>query len=145
MPIESEILQAQTPAELARIFHCNPTELRRLNPFLPADDVPTNKTTAISVPDPSMVPLIAAWLSAELLIAPPSPICLRAAQALVVPALSDPTAADIVLARLLIAAAPQKLTDGWRALVRDAASELDERRRMMEMADRAYEFLSVPP
>lgn len=100
LPIASWVFDARTLAELAEVYERPLAEFERVNP---GDD---GVRAEVNVPDPTFPPLLAAYLSAEV-VADPMLLPARKAeliQLLVPIAAQNPTALDTVLARLLIAA-----------------------------------------
>jgi hypothetical protein len=85
-----------------RLFAQSRSALRNANPDL--TDAPLSPGTAVNIPDPVFTPLLAARLAAEVLAQGrgTSRLPVQAVQALVPQAITDPTALDTVLARLLL-------------------------------------------
>jgi hypothetical protein len=101
---QTEWFPATTLADLVTLYGQPLEEFMRLNRGL-AGDSPL--PPRVDVPDPEMLPLVAARLAAEALVASlPPEEHVRLIQLLVAIAAADPTALDTVLSRLLVAAAP---------------------------------------
>jgi hypothetical protein len=106
------ILRATTLRELAESVYERPlTELIRLNANRWKPDADLPEGTEVRIPDPELLPVIAARLAAEALARKDLPVAqrVRALQLLASPAARNPTALDTVLGRLLLAARPQNL------------------------------------
>jgi hypothetical protein len=101
--------QDTTLRALADIYQRPVAEFQRLNSEWGwAPETPLSAETLVRVPDPGFAPLLAARFAAESLVAPAlgQQDRVRLIQILVPVAVSDMTALDTVLARLLLAARP---------------------------------------
>jgi hypothetical protein len=100
---------ASTLSDLARVYQRARTLLQQLNPEAGCpDDAPLPAGTLVDIPDPELAPLLATRLAAEALTSPALPARGRVEliQMLVPPAVANPTALDLVLTRLVLAALP---------------------------------------
>jgi hypothetical protein len=105
--LPDRVTGARTLTDLAGdVYDCSLTELERLNPQWPPEVVLPERTE-VAVPDPDMAPLVAARLAAGALADPglTGPERRLAIQQLAPRAVSNLTAVDTVLGRLLLAAA----------------------------------------
>lgn len=109
LPIPGKVDAADTLTSIAGVHECAVAELLRKNRATGwAADQPLAPGTRVNVPDPEMLPLIAARLSAEVVAgAPRNPDDkVRLLQALVPVAVPNLTALDTVLARLMLTGCP---------------------------------------
>ncbi len=99
---------ATTLSALARLYGFSEAEFRRLNPKVSADTpLDPSQVPLICVPDPEFPPLLAARMAAEVLsVVSDRDERIRLIQQLVPIAAANPTALDVVLARLMLAAFP---------------------------------------
>lgn len=107
MELAPELRDAHTLAEIADAFHQPVTELARVNPNLPPDDM-LAPGTPVNLPDPGFATLLAARLAAAVgaETSMPSEERISLIRPLVPVASANPTALDTVLARLLEVAHP---------------------------------------
>jgi hypothetical protein len=109
LPIPDWVSAANTLTDLCRLYRCSPAEILNTNRDQSwALDKELDQATEVGVPDAEWPALLATELASEVLGAPDLPRARQVAllQRLVLVAASDDTALDIVLSRLLIAAAP---------------------------------------
>lgn len=112
------VVGANTLTELAKLYGRPVEEFERLNPGMDKDQPPLPPWT--TVPDPEMAPLVAAYLSARVLITSlPVEERIQLIQSLVPVAAANPTALDTVLSRLLVAAAPLVASSTLDALAKE--------------------------
>jgi hypothetical protein len=105
-----KLRNARTLADLADIYQRPLAEFQQFNPEWRVDQA-LPEPAVIHVPDPGLVPLLAARFAAELLVTPllnPGERVTRI-QALVPLATGNPTALDTVLSRLVLAAAMESV------------------------------------
>jgi hypothetical protein len=112
LPIPASVLNAQTLGQIAEAYRRQPEQLVSVNPALRIDQTlsRSNKDT-VNVPEPDFTPILAARLSAAALAAPGLTDERRSAliQRLVPLAITNRTALDTVLARLLLSTRKTKL------------------------------------
>lgn len=107
--IPFEVRRANTLEQLAHIFGRSFAEFQQLNlSLVKQPNQQLEPGTEVLVPDPELAPLVAARFAAEALIDPHLDAISRIhlIQSLVPIAISNPTALDTVLARLILAAQP---------------------------------------
>jgi hypothetical protein len=110
LPLPNWARDAKTLSELSELYGAPLADLRRLNPGLDDhEDLELSGVEVVRIPDPELVPLLAARLAAEALVDPNLPgqrARVRLIRRLVPLAAADPTCLDTVLARYVIAAHP---------------------------------------
>jgi hypothetical protein len=102
-----KLLTASTPRAIAAAYQVSEHELLRVNQERQWDlETELDEGTAVRVPDPGLLPVVASRLSAEAMIGPglSQPDRVGALQLLVPVAVRDATVLDTVLARLLLMA-----------------------------------------
>jgi hypothetical protein len=118
IPLSWHLLNAASLRDLAEAFRLPLDDFLASNPEMDLDQPYPGMD--VNVPDPRMVPLMAAFLSAEVLSSSslPDKEKRRLIQLLVPPATGDPTALATVQARLLLAceAIPKELADSIAAV-----------------------------
>jgi hypothetical protein len=131
---------AATLESIARLYERARTLVLQMNPAIGGADASLPPGTTVNIPDPEFIPLLAARFAAEALTA--AELTPRARtewiQALVPRAAANPTALDLVLTRLLLAARP---TDAG-VLARLIASV---QRHVTELADTPASEIPLPP
>jgi hypothetical protein len=135
------VRQAATLDALTLLYQRARTLLLQLNPDRAgAVDAPLPPQTLVNIPDPEFTPLLAARLAAESLTAPGLSARERVelSQMLVPPAVANPTALDLVLTRLVLAAMPTDVA----TLDRLCGSV---QRHVEEMADSPTWEIPLPP
>ncbi len=129
VPLPNRIRHARTFATLARdVYECSVQELLRINagtPWGPDDLLPDG--LEVAVPDPELAPLLAARFAAEALaVAELSPEARRSTiQRLVPLAVTNVTAMDTILGRLLLTVAFDVDVDDIEELVLDLFHQYD--------------------
>ncbi len=109
LPLPDWLRQAQTFADIARVYQISATELQHVNrEHSWGVDEPLASGTWVNIPDPGFVTLLTTRLAAEVLVTPnlSDPERVELIQPLVPLAADNPTVLDTVLACLLLAARP---------------------------------------
>jgi hypothetical protein len=107
LAIPETVLNAQTLGQIADAYGRKPELIARVNPLTEIDrPLSKNNNDTVNIPEPDFAPILAARLSAELLVAPGLTDERRSAliQRLVPLAITNRTALDTLLARLLLSA-----------------------------------------
>jgi hypothetical protein len=107
LPIPETVVRAQTLRQIADAYRRNPEVLVRVNPWFGIDQMLSRSNDdTVNIPEPDFIPILAARISSAVLAAPGLTDERRRAliQRLVPLTLTNATALDTVLARLLLSA-----------------------------------------